>query len=77
MKKNIDEAVIRMVFIRLLLDLTQVQLAEMMEYSVSYIQKVETGARPLTTPYLMAFCLAMGVSADYVLFGEIKAPGGV
>lgn len=48
-------------------DLTQTQIAEMLQTDQSYYAKYENGKHPLPLQHLKTLCLFYGVSADYIL----------
>ena len=52
------------------LDITQEQLAEMMDVSVQMISNLEQGKKAIRPENLVKVCKSLGVSADYILFGE-------
>lgn len=48
-------------------DMTQAQLADLLETGQSYYAKYENGRRPLPIDRLRQLCLYYHVSADYIL----------
>lgn len=48
-------------------DLTQTDLANILNTDQSYYSKYEKGIRPLPLDHLKTLCLYYGVSADYLL----------
>lgn len=51
-------------------DLTQLQLAEMMEVSEQTIGNIERGAKGTRLANFIKLCEILEVSADYILFGK-------
>lgn len=51
---------------------TQEKLAELTDVGVQYLAKLETGKVGISLPNFMVFCRVLGVSADYLLWGERK-----
>lgn len=49
---------------------TREQIAEKLEVSVSYMAEVERGRTGISVKMLIKICDVLGLSADYVLFGE-------
>lgn len=49
---------------------TQEKLAELTDVGVQYLAKLETGKVGISLPNFMALCRVLGVSADYLLWGE-------
>lgn len=49
---------------------TREQIAEKLEVSVSYMAEVERGRTGISVKMLVKICEVLGLSADYVLFGE-------
>ncbi len=49
---------------------TREQFAELVDVSVSYMAEVERGRTGVSVKTLTAICRLLGLSADYVLFGE-------
>lgn len=58
---------------RELLGLTREKLAEMADISTSFLADVEAGRKNMTTNTLYKLCPALGVSADYLIFGRAAA----
>ena len=54
-------------------DLTQEQLAELVNVSATYIGFIERGERTLTLAKLISIAKALGVSVDYLLSDSIAA----
>ena len=57
----------RVRYIRRCQDMTQEQLAEMAEISTSFLGHIERGTRVLSVDTLHRLCVALGVSADYLM----------
>lgn len=49
------------------LKITQEKLAEMVDVSPSFIWHIERGTRKLSVETLYSLCVALGVSADYLM----------
>lgn len=49
---------------------TRERFAEKLEVSVSYLAELERGRTGISVKTLMRVCDLLGLSADYVLFGE-------
>ena len=49
---------------------TQEKLAELMDVSVQYLAKLEAGRVGISLPNFTTLCRVLGVSADYLLWGE-------
>ena len=49
---------------------TREQFAEKLEVSVSYLAELERGRTGISVKMLIKVCDVLGLSADYVLFGE-------
>lgn len=49
---------------------TREQFAELLNVSVSYLAELERGKTGMAVKTLVAICKVLGLSADYVLFGE-------
>ncbi len=49
---------------------TREQFAEKLEVSVSYLAELERGRTGISVKLLTRVCKVLGLSADYVLFGE-------
>lgn len=52
---------------------TREKFAELLNVSVSYMAEVERGRSNVSVKTLIAICKCLGLSADYVLFGESRA----
>lgn len=52
---------------------TREQFAELLDVSVSYMAEVERGRTGVSVKMLMKICRVLGLSADYVLFGEERS----
>ncbi len=50
--------------------LSREELAEAADVSVSFLSDIEHGRKSMTTTSLYKVCQALGVSADYLLFGR-------
>ena len=51
---------------------TREQFAEQLEVSVSYLAELERGRTGISVKMLIKVCKLLGLSADYVLFGEAR-----
>ena len=49
---------------------TREKFAELLDVSVSYLAEVERGRTNVSEKTLIKICNVLGLSADYVLFGE-------
>ena len=49
---------------------TREKFAELLDVSVSYLVEVERGRSNVSVKTLIKICNVLGLSADYVLFGE-------
>lgn len=49
---------------------TREQFAEKLDVSVSYLAELERGRTGISVKMLIKVCSVLGLSADYVLFGE-------
>ena len=49
---------------------TREKFAELLDVSVSYLAEVERGRTNVSVKTLVKICNVLGLSADYVLFGE-------
>ena len=49
---------------------TREKFAEFLDVSVSYMAEVERGRTGISVKMLMKICNVLGLSADYVLFGD-------
>lgn len=58
---------------RILCKLTQEQLAEMVDVGTTYISDIERGAKFPSLTLFIKIVNSLGVSADYILCGEIEA----
>lgn len=52
---------------------TREQFAELLDVSVSYLAAVELGRTGVSLKTLTAICNLLGLSADYVIFGEERS----
>lgn len=52
---------------------TREQFAEHLDVSVSYLAEVERGRTGISVKTLTAICGLLGLSADYILFGEERS----
>lgn len=52
---------------------TREKFAELLDVSVSYMAEVERGRTGISVKMLMKICDVLGLSADYVLFGEERS----
>ena len=51
---------------------TRETFAELLDLSVSYMAEVERGRTGISVKMLIKICKVLGLSADYVLFGETR-----
>lgn len=51
---------------------TRETFAELLDVSVSYMAEVERGRTGFSVKMLIKICKVLGLSADYVLFGETR-----
>ena len=51
---------------------TRETFAELLDVSVSYMAEVERGRTGISVKMLVKICKVLGLSADYVLFGETR-----
>lgn len=51
---------------------TREKFAELLDVSVSYLAEVERGRSTVSVKTLIKICNLLGLSADYVLFGESR-----
>lgn len=49
---------------------TREQFAERLDVSVSYLAELERGRTGISVKMLVKVCRVLGLSADYILFGE-------
>lgn len=49
---------------------TREKFAELLDVSVSYLAEVERGRTGISVKMLIKICNVLGLSSDYVLFGE-------
>ena len=59
---------------REILKLTREELAEKAELSFQFLAEIESGKKSMTTNTLAKLVPALGVSADYLLFGSTEKP---
>lgn len=52
---------------------TREKFAEKLEVSVSYMAELERGRTGISVKMLIKVCNLLGLSADYILFGEERA----
>ena len=52
---------------------TRERFAERLDVSVSYLAELERGRTGISVKTLVAVCKLLGLSADYVLFGEERS----
>ena len=52
---------------------TREQFAEKLDVSVSYLAELERGRTGISVKMLIKVCDVLGLSADYVLFGEERS----
>lgn len=56
---------------------TREKFAELLDVSVSYLAEVERGRSTVSVKTLIKICNLLGLSADYVLFGENRDEDGM
>lgn len=56
---------------------TREKFAELLDVSVSYLATVELGRTNVSLKTLRKICQVLGLSADYVLFGEERTEDGL
>ncbi|MBQ3286682.1 MAG: helix-turn-helix transcriptional regulator [Firmicutes bacterium] len=56
---------------------TREQFAEKLNVSVSYLAELERGRTGISVKLLTRVCSVLGLSADYVLFGEERTGDGL
>lgn len=56
---------------------TRERFAELLDVSVSYLAMVELGRTNVSLKTLRKICQVLGLSADYVLFGEERTEDGL
>ena len=49
---------------------TREKFADLLDVSVSYMAEVERGRTGISVKMLVKICNVLGISADYILFGE-------
>ena len=52
---------------------TRERFAEMLDVSVSYMAEVERGKTGVSLKTLVKICKVLGLSADYILFGDERS----
>lgn len=52
---------------------TRERFAEALDVSVSYLAELERGRTGISVKLLKKVCLVLGLSADYILFGEERS----
>ena len=52
---------------------TREQFAEKLDVSVSYLAELERGRTGISVKMLIKVCNVLGLSADYILFGEQRS----
>lgn len=52
---------------------TREKFAEKLDVSVSYLAELERGRTGISVKMLMKVCNVLGLSADYILFGEERS----
>lgn len=55
------------------MNLTREQFAEKLDVSVSYLAELERGRTGISVKMLIKVCHVLGLSADYILFGEERS----
>ena len=55
---------------------TRERFAELLDVSVSYMAEVERGRTGISVKMLVKICNVLGLSADYLLFGEGRDEDG-
>lgn len=56
---------------------TREKFAELLDVSVSYMAEVERGRTGISVKMLIKICSVLGLSADYVLFGDDRGEDGL
>lgn len=56
---------------------TRERFAELLDISVSYLAVVELGRTNVSLKTLRKICQVLGLSADYILFGEERTEDGL
>ncbi len=56
---------------------TREKFAEKLDVSVSYLAELERGRTGISVKMLIKICNLLGLSADYVLFGEVRSSDAV
>lgn len=56
---------------------TREKFAELLDVSVSYMAEVERGRTGISVKMLVKICNVLGLSADYVLFGNTREADGL
>ena len=56
---------------------TREKFAELLNVSVSYLAEVERGRTGISVKMLVKICEVLGLSADYLLFGEDRDADGL
>lgn len=51
---------------------TREKFAELLDVSVSYLAEVERGRTGISVKMLVKMCYVLGLSADYILFGDSR-----
>jgi len=52
---------------------TREKFAELLDVSVSYLAEVERGRTGISVKMLIKICNVLGLSADYILFGDSRS----
>ena len=52
---------------------TREKFAELLDVSVSYLAELERGRTGISVKMLVKVCKVLGLSADYILFGEERS----
>lgn len=53
---------------------TREKFAEALDVSVSYLAELERGRTGVSVKMLVKICKVLGLSADYILFGDERGP---
>ena len=51
---------------------TREKFAQLLDVSVSYMAEVERGRTGISVKMLIKICKVLGLSADYILFGDVE-----
>ena len=53
-------------------DYTQAQFAELIDISVNFLSEIENGKKGMSQETLYKLCKQFNISADYILFGDVR-----